>query len=192
DPSANRTTSSYADSWANSACAPTGGSGAAYRTTVTDALNHSSHATYNSCTGTLASSTDQNGQTTTFHYDALERLTEIDLPDGGKQLMSYASPTQQILSVLRDTSPSNVYVVTTFNADALGREKSHVLADFTGNDDTVDTTYDALGRVASVSNPHRPGFSETDGLTTYTYDSLNRPLTISKKDDTTHTSSSSY
>src|SRR5712692_29491 len=81
DPLVHATTFDYGDSWGNSACAPTGGNGAAYVTSVTDALSHVSHKTYNSCTGTVASATDVNNQTTTFSYDLLNRYTQTNLPD---------------------------------------------------------------------------------------------------------------
>jgi RHS repeat-associated protein len=49
----------------------------------------------------------------------------------------------------------------------------------------VDTSYDALGRVYSVSNPHRSTSSPTDGTTYYSYDALGR-LTRATNPDTNY------
>jgi YD repeat-containing protein len=80
DPRGNPTTFSYADSWGNASCTPAGGNGAAYRTAVTNALSQAAHATYNSCTGTAASSVDLNNQSTTYSYDALGRRLQTTFP----------------------------------------------------------------------------------------------------------------
>jgi YD repeat-containing protein len=50
---------------------------------------------------------------------------------------------------------------------------------------TVTTTYDKLGRVASVTNPDRSGSPPTNGTTLYSYDVLNRPATITRPDNDT-------
>src|SRR5260221_611589 len=85
DPLSHTTLMSYADSWGNNGCLPSGGNAAAYLTSVADALNHLTSATYNSCTGTMASITDQNGQVTGFPiYDLMGRLLQTTLPDGGQ------------------------------------------------------------------------------------------------------------
>ena len=80
DPKNNRTTFSYADSWANAVCAPVGGNAAGYVTSTTNAKQQVSGSRYNSCTGTAASATDINGQITTFTYDAMDRLVQTVLP----------------------------------------------------------------------------------------------------------------
>ncbi len=49
----------------------------------------------------------------------------------------------------------------------------------------TDTSYDALGRVASVSNPYRPG--ETAAYTTYVYDPLGRATSVQSPDGLTAT-----
>ena len=65
---ANSSTSvSYADSWADSHCTFTG-STYAFPTSTTNALSQTSSAKYNTCTGSLASNTDPNGQVTSRAY----------------------------------------------------------------------------------------------------------------------------
>jgi YD repeat-containing protein len=51
-----------------------------------------------------------------------------------------------------------------------------------GGGDKVDTTYDADGRVYSVSNPYCVAGESTSGLTTYSYDGLNRTRTVTHPD----------
>lgn len=53
-----------------------------------------------------------------------------------------------------------------------------------GND-TVITTYDAMGRVASVTNPYRSIGDSTYGVTSYTYDALSRKLLPCQQDNDT-------
>src|SRR6185312_6977205 len=44
------------------------------------------------------------------------------------------------------------------------------------------TTYDELGRVSQVTNPHRSTAAPTDGTTTTTYDALGRVIDVSLPD----------
>jgi uncharacterized protein RhaS with RHS repeats len=66
DPANHSTTFSYSDSWANTNCIPTGGNAAAYLTSTTNAKQQTTASKYNSCSGTVASVSDVNGQATSF------------------------------------------------------------------------------------------------------------------------------
>jgi RHS repeat-associated protein len=68
-------------------------------------------------------------------------------------------------------------VVTTL--DWYGRTKETSLTDSGGND-LADTSYDANGNVATVSNPYRSGGTEV--YTTYGYDVLGRQVSIKEPD----------
>src|SRR5439155_18725150 len=83
DPNGHATSFSFADSWNDTTCLPTGGSAAAYRTSATNALSQTATSKFNSCSGTIASTTDANGQIATNSYDAMGRLTQTSLPGGG-------------------------------------------------------------------------------------------------------------
>src|SRR6202020_1530932 len=48
----------------------------------------------------------------------------------------------------------------------------------------VDTNYDDIGRVATVSNPYRSKADITYGLSTTSYDTLNRVLEVRHPDNT--------
>jgi RHS repeat-associated protein len=185
DPKNNTTSFSYADSWGKAACAPTGTS-AAYHTKTTNALTQSTKATYNSCSGTVASTTDANTQTTNFSYDLMNRMTQTSLPDGGRVAHTYneASFPLSVTSTTKITSALNEVGKAT--VDGVGRvTQTQVTAD---PDGTVyaDTTYDGLERKATVSNPYRtandPG--PTNGVTTFSYDALNRVTQVIPPDGT--------
>jgi RHS repeat-associated protein len=182
DPLGHQTSYSYADAWGNATCAPSGGNAAVYRTATTDALNHTSHATYNSCTGTAASTTDANNLKTTFTYDFLGRLTQTNLPNGGHTSASYndVPPVSITTTVGINTSQSRT---STSIFDGVSRPTQTQTSDPQGTVYT-DTTYDALGRVYSVSNPYRAGSDATSspGTTTYGYDALGRKTSATYPD----------
>src|SRR5205823_343505 len=122
----------------------------AYPTSVCNALNQCVTYIYDFNTGLVSSSTDANNQPTTYAYDSLLRPTQTILADGGQTTSSYPSATEADRSVKINASlsqQSKVYF------DGLGRVNSTVQVTPGGNA-TVSTTYDAMGRVASVSNPY--------------------------------------
>jgi len=183
DPLGHTTLFSYADSWGNAACAPApaSGSAGAYRTAITNALTQTTGNKYNSCAGTLASTTDVNGQITNFAYDFMNRRIqtlsppdannqrpEIDITYNESSLPVSVTTTTKITSSMNRNSNSVL--------DGLGRLSQTQLASDPQGTDFVDTTYDSQGRVATVSNPYRtpndPG--PTNGITTTQYDALNR------------------
>jgi RHS repeat-associated protein len=186
DPGNHQTNFNYADSWNNSACQPSGGYAAAYLTKVTNALGQATRYTYNSCTGTNASITDPNNQTTSFSYDGMDRTIQSNYPDGGQTSVNYnGDPARQHITktVLATPNPS---IVTDEFYDGLGRVSSSQLTSDPEGADITDTTYDALGRVYSVSNLYRNGApSPTDGTTYYTYDALGRTTVVTKQDGNT-------
>ena len=147
----------------------------------TNGINHISSAIYDINTGLMTSSTDENSQTTSYAYDDLERPTTINYPDGGKTTYSYTptSATQEVLE--SGTTTLN----TTVDVGGMGR----VIHVYYPNGSVVDTTHDPDGRVACVSNPHGSGSSPTDGNTCYTYDVLNRVLTVTNPDTSRKTAS---
>jgi RHS repeat-associated protein len=185
DPNNNVTQFDYTDNWKDKTCAPASDS-SAYLTKVTDALQHISKFQYYSCSGLKAVVQDPNDLAaanagTVTVYDGIGRPTSISSPDGGQITYKYT-----------DAIPNNVTETTSITSsvnkvqetlwDGFGRVSQTQLTSDPSGTDYVDTTYDALGRVASVTNPHRTTSSTTDGVTQTLYDALNRVTAVIKQD----------
>lgn len=132
-------------------------------------------ATYNFNTGNISVATDENGQNTTFTFDSMNRLTNVDRPGDGDLSTSFDDNSQEIK--ITTTSPitssdSRVTVVTVDGEVTLQETKD----DSNNLISTVKTIRDALGRASQVSNPYGPG--QTPVFTTTTYDALSRPIEI--------------
>jgi YD repeat-containing protein len=151
----------------------------------TGSTAHIDYYSYDFNTGNVLWHTDENGasptgntpdtaHTTFYTYDnAFGRPTQIldpPTPAGrGETDISYldtAHPTVTT-TVKADPDPPQTSVKT---YDSLGRLAQTTAA----SGATVETAYDLLGRVTSVSNPHFGTASTTDGYTTYVYDALGR------------------
>jgi RHS repeat-associated protein len=151
--------------------------------TINGIVQHTSQ-TWDCNGGVATSSTDANSKTTTYTYaDPAWRQTAISYPDGGGTSTTYSTgsslPWNISTSTLINGGPS---LAKTSVYDGLARvTQTQVTSDPMGAD-YVDTTYDLLGRVHSVSNPHRSSASSTDGTTTYAYDALDRPLLVTEQD----------
>lgn len=187
DPLGHATQFGYTDSWGNTTCTPTGGSGAAYVSTVTDALLHVRSTAYNSCTGTPSSATDVNSKTTTFTYDLMNRVLTKNLPDGGQTSMTYNDvlPVSFTSSTKITTTPSLLLLTTAMIVDGLGRPTQLQLTSDQQGTVYTDTTYDALGRKSTVSNPYRTFSDSTYGISTTNYDALGRITKVIPPDGTT-------
>lgn len=196
DPLNNKTSFSFTDSWSNTTCAPSG-QGKAYASSITNALNQVTSVTYDSCTGTPASSTDSNSQTTSNSYDLMGRINQVSYPDGGSTSYCYTDvggtactqtgPPYQVVAKKAITPSLNE--VSTIIYDGLGRvSQTQVNSDVPSTTYTL-TTYDAIGRKSQVYNPTRCSTitsncnSETTwGVTTYNYDALNRVTSVVEQD----------
>jgi RHS repeat-associated protein len=171
------------DALLNSTTFTYGAQGAFVATATPPAVNGVSHmvtTNYDVNTGLLISQTDANHQTTSYTYDPRMRPLVTTRPDGGTTTNQYPSPNQVISTVVESPSPAKV---TTTNLDGLGRTVSvSTAADTACGSLTVNTTYDLLGRVSAVSNPHCNGSQATDGWTESTYDAIGRTVTKTNPD----------
>jgi hypothetical protein len=186
------TTYSYADN-------PSGGNAAgnsnAYLTLVTDPLGHTEQYSYHYAIGALTGLIDQNRQPTTYKYnirpqgcsftDTLNRLGEVDYPDGGKTTYCYndsaPSPSVTTSQVLNSsTSKTTVSVM-----DGMGHVTRTQLTTDPSGPDITDMTYDGLGRVYEVWNPYRSTSDSSYGHNTYSYDALGRKTLKSQPDVST-------
>ncbi len=190
DPKGNTTRIGYADSWSSSAQGCVAANSSAYPTTVTNALGHITTYTYNACTGTIAAVKDPNSVVTSYTYDALNRLlcsivTDASGAMAGKSCSSYndGQPTQVTHSISQDATHSITSVAL---LDGYGRTTQTKMTSDPGGTDFVDTTYDALGRISTVSNPYRSTGEATYGLKSFTYDALGRPRYQYRQDGTSY------
>ena len=143
--------------------------------------------------GVQTSATDVNGRVTTYSYvgspsgspDPFWRQLSVAYPDGGGMTTQYA-PGEQSISTSTALIPGLGLNKTTL-FDGLGRENQTQLTSDPDGTDYVDTSYDPLGRKATVSNPHRSGSLPTDGTTSYTYDAVNRLTSVIEPDGSSKT-----
>jgi YD repeat-containing protein len=139
---------------------------------------------YDGNTGLLLSNIDVNSQQTSYAYDSMRRLTGVNYPDGGTEGLSYVDTIGSLSVTFSKSITASTFLEKTALADGLGRLTQTQLTSDPNGTDYVDTTYDALGRVASVSNPYRSKSEVTYGVTTYTYDSLSRKVIVTAPDST--------
>ncbi len=135
------------------------------------------------CTGAvLTSSSDTNG-TTTYGYtnpsDPFWRVTSIKDPTNAVTDITYTS--NSVESVLNFASTSTVDILTTL--DGLGRVSLTQRRQAQGSTtfDSVETTYDSLGRTYKVSPPYSAAEGGAYGGSTWNttlYDALKRPTSV--------------
>ncbi len=189
DPLGNTTTHSYDPAYAG-----------AYSTKTQDALGHLVSGTYDFNTGLLTSFTNANAtsqangntpgdsaHTTNYAYDSLWRMTSAMLPadsSGNHPQTSFNYPNATTVERLHKITASLTDDAFTY-FDGVGRavRSKHV----TGGNALADTTYDALGRAATVTNPYFSTSELTYGVTQNQYDALGRITQITKQDGSVST-----
>jgi RHS repeat-associated protein len=176
DSNANQTTYSYG----TSSC------GNSFATSISMVLSLSRSQTWNCNGGLIASNTDENGQTTSYSYDLMNRLAQTNFADGGWKLINYTSATQHdAYSGITSSTPSTGCTSCRhdqLNFDGLGRQASKILVSDPEGQTTVATVYDSVGRVQKTSNPYRSTSDPTYGFDTNAYDALNRVTSITHQD----------
>ena len=199
DPNNNSpTTYSYTDSYVSSDGTPSGNTNT-YVTKITGpTTNGTSHVqtfSYGFNDGKIRSSIDENKNTTSYCYyaggcsgstnDPWARLTETDYPDGGYSRISYEDGGPSPSTTVSQGITGSTAKTTQTTYDAYGHAIQSTLTSDPGGSDIVATTYDGLGRVYTVSNPYRSTSDPSYGVTTYTYDGLNRKTQQSQPDGST-------
>lgn len=158
-------------------------------TSITNALSQTTTFCYDLNTGLQTSATDPNSQTTSTSYDNMLRTSQITYPkqtlaDGstlnGQTTFGYPNANEVQISELIDDH--NNQKNSTLLVDGLGRKsQTQLTSDPDGTDYTV-TTYDGMGRVATVTNPYRSASDSTYGVTSYVYDPLGRTQSVTEQD----------
>ncbi len=188
DPGGHTTTYDYTDSFSGASCNTTGSPTYAFPTTVTEPqpFNFQTKYAYYQCTSSEQSVRDQNDLNnnrtgTTHNYDLLNRPVTTTHPDGGSVTLSYQDSPPISVTETEAVDATRSYTAIAV-ADGLGRTVQTQALNPEGTL-YVDTTYDLLGRVESVSNPHFSSASPTDGTSAYTYDIFGRTLTVTHPDN---------
>jgi RHS repeat-associated protein len=187
DPRGNITSYSYTDNYSSGT--PPGPTNT-YLTKVTSSLNHIEKYAYAYASGDVTSSTDQNNLVTTYKYvDNLGRLTETDLPDGGKTTIAYndaaynpSTPSPSVTTTKAINATTSAVAISA--RDGLGHVARTLLSSDPQGTVYTDTVYDGLARAKSVSNPYRSGTDATTtlGTTSFTYDALGRKISETAPD----------
>ena len=175
------TSYSYADAWASSTDCTIGSAGI-YPTSTVNPIGETTKTTY-WCTGRVATTSGPNDLVaartgTSAQYDSVGRIVALSSADGSATTYQYEDtslPIKVIGTVNGAPSPDQT---TTSTYDGLGRVVSQASAA-----STIDTTYDADGRVHSVSNPYDSS-SSSSLLTVYQYDALGRVISTVSPDGT--------
>lgn len=153
----------------------------AFPTTIQNALSQNRAAQYDYNIGKPVAVTDLNGKQTTYAYnDPLDRVTGMQLPNGGNTYYSYPNPTTVVTQQDQGTS-GDAALKSQILYDGLGRAVESDTFESSSQYIAITTTYDALGRVLTKTNLSRPG----DGLnyaTTYSYDPLGRATAVTTPD----------
>src|SRR6266478_4947825 len=135
-------------------------------------------ATYNTYTGQVTTSTDENGQVTHYYYDLSRRLTSLQRPDGTTLTNTFDDSQFTITS--RTPIDSSKALQQISAADGLGRAITSTIED--GANSVVSIVrrqYDLLGRAYKTSNPYT---GSAQYWTTSQFDALGRPSNTSLPD----------
>lgn len=154
---------------------------------------------YDYYTGKATQVIDSNAVSTSYSYDdKLDRLTDVLVAanSGAPNHLRYIyqNPTWTI-QCQDKTTTNDCGIQTQTVYDGFGRLVENRQIEYDTNSYiATDTSYDALGRVHSTTNPSRVQISDgsRDGLgipTYYSYDALNRPTSVTFQDGTTSTTS---
>jgi RHS repeat-associated protein len=154
--------------------------------------NLTTSQTWNCDGGVLTSTTDVNGQVTNYGYlnqsgveDPFWRRLSVRDPLGSETWTTYSTggtlPATAETSLVFNAGASTVDTLTTF--DGLGRPvlQQTKQSPTSSNYDTLSTSYDLTGRVATNGTPcvsTAPSVGCTSAVTTTTYDALARPLQV--------------
>jgi YD repeat-containing protein len=155
--------------------------------TPSSGVSQATSATCDPNTGLPISTTDANGAITSYTYDALLRPHGISASLGGvlasSRTTSYSGSSVPVFiatAVVASPSPTQQSTTT---LDGLGRPVKTI----TPSGANVDTTYNSMGYVQSVSNPYFTTSDPTYGLTSYSYDALGRKVQQTNSDGSTQT-----
>lgn len=165
-------------------------------TSVMNPLGQTTSYCYDGNTGLVTSTTDPNGQVVSTGYDSMLRVLSNtyprqQMPDGTwiTPTASYTYPTANETQISQQIDDQGHSINSTEFVDGLGRPtETELNSDPDGPTYTL-TQYDSMGRKSVVYNPTRCSTITTNclnestwGDTSYSYDGLSRPQTITEQD----------
>lgn len=153
---------------------------------TTDPANLATQAAYDPGLGVIAAQTDAAGVLTTFQYDTFGRIRADHPAAGGGRVVAYHAATSGNYGTIDDHRSGHYNTKSVL--DSLRRTIQTIT---TGRADAkpvyVETTYDPLGHVSTVSRPHFSGV--TPAKTTTTYDKVGRITMVQGADGSVVTTS---
>ncbi|HEX8618817.1 MAG TPA: hypothetical protein VF911_14635 [Thermoanaerobaculia bacterium] len=140
--------------------------------------------TINAATGLVVTSKDPSDVVTTYGYGVMGRLTSVTTPGSATTSYVYArrnpdaGVTFATVTVTTDAADAGNDATATIEYDGFGRIKSET-RQLPGVTASRDTTYDSMGRRASVSEWESGTPSK---FTTFTYDAFGRVASVTTPD----------
>jgi len=159
----------------------------AFPTEMTNSAGHVSRAQYDYHLGAQVKAQDPNGVISSTSYnDPLDRpkqsIRAVGTTQANQTTINYQDSFRTV-TVTSDLSSYNDNLLKTETVyDGLGRTTDS--RSYENATDYIRTkqTYDALGRVGSVTNPYRTAGDPTYGVATSVYDALGRVKTVTTSD----------
>jgi len=154
------------------------GSNTAFPQTASLPLSFFTSTSWNCNGGVVTQVKNPNNQATAYSYDTthnLWRVAETSFPNGGSTTTAHTSTTQTDVETAITSSTSRH---DQLDLDGLGRVLTSALVSDPDGETYVTTSYDALGRTSTVSNPYRTSSVGN----TYAYDALNRVTKVTHAD----------
>jgi RHS repeat-associated protein len=192
DPNGNPPTEySYTDSWYSGSSVCSASNTNAFLTKITDPLGYVSEYAYDACMGLIRQKQDPNDLAanrtgTILTYDLMNNLIGTQYPDGGSTTINYGGYAVPLTITTTTLATPNPSIVAETILDGYGRTSRQETTSDPAGTTFIDTKYDSLGRVYSVSNPYRSIGDPTYGLTVYGYDALSRTINQTDPDGTSN------
>ncbi len=167
------------------------GTAGRFPTMVTNALNQTTVNTWNAALAVPSSTTDPNGLTTSWQYDAFGRRTRETRPDTTYTTWTLAASgpgcdprARYYVLETPYTTSGNAITYNYVFLDRFDRPVNEYRWSFAGNSyDTVIRSFDARGRLASEGMPYISGGCgsySSPYVASYQYDVLNRVTQVSR------------
>ncbi|MBI3651315.1 MAG: RHS repeat protein [Acidobacteria bacterium] len=132
-------------------------------------------------TGVIWRQTDARGKQVTYDYDAALRMRQMNLFTGATASAAFNDSSLSVSSTVTYTEDGTTKnLTTTKNFDGWHR----LIAEVNAYGAQVNTTYNAMGQVASVTNPFAVGGTPSYA-TSYQYDALGRQTLVTLPDNNT-------